>query len=102
MTTDNWLNIGLIFAIVEDWYISENGTDSRDCGKNYESACATFARLWQRIVKRHVSWVNYIKTDTDLFITDMHFKSPSRRFIFYNLASQIVDITIVSTINVDI
>ena len=42
-------------------------------------------------------WLNYIYTDTDLFIADTHLHSPDQWVHFRNLASHTINITITNT-----
>ena len=105
---NTWKNSNIIFLDrkLSLWYISKNGTDSSDCGNNYESACATFTQLWQHLVEddnnrhKYPYWVTRdtnIMTNTDLLIEDMHLHAGNQKLAFKNLASNILRITIINT-----
>ena len=78
------------------WYVSKNGADSPECGKNAESACATFPGLWRHLVRGSTS-DNKVITNADLIIQDMHLNSPDQKFTFHNSASHVINITITNT-----
>ena len=84
------------FTIAGRWYISKTGGDSRDCGRDRWSACGTFTQLWRHFVEDKI-WSNYITTDTDLFIADMHLHSPGQWVYVQNRASRVINITITNT-----
>ena len=108
--------MSIYFYIVEDWYISKNGRDSRACGRNQQSACATFTQLWRNLVEDNEIFNNFytdidllilrnlvkdnerlinIYTDTDLLITNMYLHN--KGIDFRNLGSHIINITITNT-----
>ena len=80
------------------WYISKSGNDSPDCGRNEESACATFMGLWRHLVNgsSHGNNITVI-SDTDLIMKNMHLLSPDHQFTFQNSAWNLINITIINT-----
>ena len=78
------------------WYVSKNGTDSSQCGRNDESACATFHGLWRYLVRGKAD-NNKVIANTDLIIENMHLHSTYRKFTFQNSASYLIGITITNT-----
>ena len=91
----NSVNSKIIFTGTS-WYISKIGTDSRDCGRDQQSACATFTQLLPHLMKDEAV-LNYIWIDTDLYIMDMHLHNPGKALIFKNRASHVINITITNT-----
>ena len=78
------------------WYISQNGTDSPECGRHEESACATFPGLWQHLVRKNAE-NNKVITNTDLIIENLLLHSPDQKVTFQNSAFDMINITIINT-----
>ena len=80
------------------WHVSENGTDSSDCGEDVINACASFHSLWGRIVDdENKATYNVIYTYGDLVIDGMYLHSPDKWLIFLNRTSRMINITITNT-----
>ena len=87
-----------LFISGRDWFVSKNGADSSDCGGDVKNACASFRRLWGRIIDdENKATENYIYTYRDLVIDKVHLHCPDKEVIFTNKASHVINITITNT-----
>ena len=90
-----------LFISGRKWFVSKNGTDLSNCGKDEQNACASFRAVWPHIVDdKSMATDNIVQTDTNLFIESMQLQSlhkDHKRLIFENRASHVINITIINT-----